>query len=332
MPAPPEAPVTLGRERYEREGGGKAGLPRLPKGWARPDERTADPVYELQRVLGLPTVPRFLVCFDNSHSQGVETVSSAVVFENGRPNRAEYRKFKAKTVEGIDDFASMAEAVTRYLGRRVEEGRPLPDLVVIDGGKGQLGAARAAMEALGLAEIPTIALAKQDEEVFRPGARESIRLPRRSPALRLLQRARDEAHRFAITFHRARRSKRSLRSSLLDLPGVGPARRRALLDHFGTPDAVRAADPAGLAAVPGIGVKRAAELWSALHPEATADADPIPNARADDGAASGARVGADARAEAAAAADATPGAQADAQAAPQAAEGPASGQAPGDAP
>src|SRR5919204_792714 len=130
------------------------------------EERAANPVYELQRELGLQTLPRSLVCFDVSTAQGTDTVASAIWFENGRPKRSEYRKFKIKTVEGTDDFASMREVVTRYFQRRVEEGKSLPDLVVIDGGKGQLAAARAALETLGLERLQTISLAKREEEIF----------------------------------------------------------------------------------------------------------------------------------------------------------------------
>src|SRR5215471_14475494 len=144
------------------------------------EERAGDPIYELQRQLGLQKVPRSLVCFDISHAQGTDTVASCVWFQNGRPYRAEYRKFKVKTVEGIDDFASMNEVVTRYFTRRIEEEKPFPDLVVIDGGKGQLNAAHAALSKLGLAEMPLISLAKREEEIFVLGRSESLKLPRRS--------------------------------------------------------------------------------------------------------------------------------------------------------
>jgi excinuclease ABC subunit C len=176
------------------------------------DERAVDPVYELQRELGLPIVPRALVCFDISHAQGTDVVASAVWFENARPKRGEYRKFKIAAIDGNDDFKSMHEVVTRYFARRVAEAKPLPDLAVIDGGKGQLGAARAALDALGVTQIGLISLAKRDEEIFLPGRSDPVRLPRRSPALRMLQQARDEAHRFAITFQREKRSARTLTS------------------------------------------------------------------------------------------------------------------------
>jgi excinuclease ABC subunit C len=231
------------------------------------EERAGDPVYELQRQLGLQKVPRALVCFDISHAQGTDTVASCVWFQNGRPYRTEYRKFKVKTVEGIDDFASMNEVVTRYFSRRVSEEKSLPDLVVIDGGKGQLNAAHAALDALGLGAMPLISLAKREEEVFVLGRAESLRLSRRSPALRVLQQARDEAHRFAITFQRKRRAVRTVTSELLRIPGVGEAKRRQLLATFGSLQGVREADPAAIAALPGFGQKSAERILAALRAE-----------------------------------------------------------------
>jgi excinuclease ABC subunit C len=228
------------------------------------DERAADPVYELQRELGLKKVPRALVCFDISHAQGTDTVASCVWFENGRPKRAEYRKFKVETVSGIDDFASMNEVVGRYFRRRVEEERPLPDLVVIDGGKGQLNAAKQAMDAVGLSDLPLISLAKREEEVFVVGRQDSLRIPRRSPALRMLQQARDEAHRFAVTFQRKRRTVRTVTSELLKIPGVGPVKRRQLLQHFGSVQGLREATPETLGALPGWTEGSARKLLDAL--------------------------------------------------------------------
>jgi excinuclease ABC subunit C len=217
------------------------------------EERAASPVYELQRELGLQRLPRSLVCFDISTAHGTDTVGSCVWFENARPRRSEYRKFRVKTVEGTDDFASVREVVARYFRRRMEEGKPLPDLVVIDGGKGQLAAARAALAEVGLGE----------EEIFLPGRSDSVRVPRRSPALRLLQQARDEAHRVAVSFNRARRTQRTLTSRLLEIPGIGPKRRRALLQAFGSLEGVRRADADAIAAVPGFsaaGARRLVEL------------------------------------------------------------------------
>ncbi|OYV74379.1 MAG: excinuclease ABC subunit C, partial [Gemmatimonadetes bacterium 21-71-4] len=228
-------------------------------------ERAGDPVYELQRQLGLQKLPRTLVCFDISHAQGTDTVASCVWFQNGRPQRAEYRKFKVKTVDGIDDFASMHEVVTRYFVRRLEDDKALPDLAVIDGGKGQLGAAHNALVELGLGEMPLISLAKRDEEIFVLGRAESLRLPRRSPALRMLQQARDEAHRFAVTFQRDRRRARTVTSALLDIPGVGDARRRQLLRAFGSLQGIRDAAPETIAALPGFSMKSAERILAALQ-------------------------------------------------------------------
>jgi excinuclease ABC subunit C len=232
---------------------------------AEAEERATNPVYELQRELGLSKLPRSLVCFDISTAQGTDTVGSCVWFENGRPRRAEYRKFKVRTVTGTDDFAAMREVVERYFRRRLEEEKPLPDLVVIDGGKGQLAAARAALEAVGQGERPVVSLAKREEEVFVPGRLESLRLPRRSPALRLLQQARDEAHRFAVTFNRARRTTRTITSRLLEIPGVGPKRRRLLLQRFGSLEGVRQAGPEAIAALPGFSLTTAQRLLAALQ-------------------------------------------------------------------
>ena len=227
-------------------------------------ERAADPVYELQRELGLRRVPRSLVCFDISHAQGTDTVASCVWFENGRAKRSEYRKFKVETVQGIDDFASMREVVGRYFRRRLDEQRPLPDLVVIDGGKGQLNAAKEAIDAVGLSELPMISLAKREEEVFVVGRSESVRISRRSPALRMLQQARDEAHRFAVTFQRKRRAVRTVTSELMTIPGIGPTKRRQLLQHFGSVAALRAASPEQIAELPGWTVASASRLLAGL--------------------------------------------------------------------
>ncbi len=228
------------------------------------DERAIDPVYDLQRELGLAVVPRSFVCFDISHAQGKDTVASMVWFENGRPKRAEYRKFKVEGEWGNDDFASMNEVVTRYFSRRLSEGHPLPDLCVIDGGKGQLHAAQDALAAIGLATMPLASLAKKEEEVFLPGRSESLRLSRRSPGLRLLQMARDEAHRFAVTFQRVRRTKRTVTSQLLEIPGVGPNRRRALLKEFGSVQGVKDAGLDAISKVPGFSKAMATKVLVGL--------------------------------------------------------------------
>ena len=239
------------------------------------EERATNPVYELQRELGLTKVPRSMVCFDISTNHGMDTVASCVWFENGRPRRAEYRKFRIKTVEGSDDFASMREVVGRYFRRRIDEQKALPDLVVVAGGRGQLSAAQQAMAEVPV-DLPLVSLAKKEEEVFIPGRLESLRLPRRSPALRLLQQARDEAHRFAITFNRVRRSARTVTSRLMELPGIGPKKRRALLSAFGSLEGVRGASADKIAEIPGFSLASANRLLEALREPATAPTVPEP--------------------------------------------------------
>jgi len=228
------------------------------------EERAGDPVYELGRELGLQRIPRSLVCFDISTTQGTDTVGSCVWFENARPKRSEYRKFRVKTVEGTDDFASMHEVVLRYFERRVRDEKPLPDLIVIDGGKGQLSAAHAALAELRLTDRPLISLAKREEEVFIWGREEPLKLSRRSPALRLLQQARDEAHRFAVTYNRKRRSMRTVTSELLKVPGIGPVKRRQLLKEFGSVQGVRDAGEEAIARLPGFNAERARKLLESL--------------------------------------------------------------------
>jgi excinuclease ABC subunit C len=229
------------------------------------EERAEDPVYALGRDLGLSVVPRSLVCVDISHNQGRDTVGSLVWFEAGRPKKSEYRKFKIQGLGQQDDFAAIHEVITRYLIRRRDEALPLPDLIVIDGGKGQLNAALDAMEKVGLGPIPTVSLAKREEEVFLPGRPDSLRLSRRSPSLRLLQRARDEAHRFGLAYNRQRRTTRTITSELLDIPGVGPNRRRQLLERFGSLAGVRSASVAELATVPGFSTRLAERVLSHLN-------------------------------------------------------------------
>src|SRR5204863_8834 len=185
-----------------------------------------------------------------STNQGRDTVGSLVWFEAGRPKKAEYRRFRIRGASQ-DDFAAVHEVVTRYLGRRISEAKGLPDLVVIDGGKGQLGAALDAARALGQDKLPIVSLAKQQEDVFLAGHSDPLRLSRRSPSLKLLQRARDEAHRFAVSYSRKRRAQRTITSALLAIPGVGPNRRRALLERFGSLAGVKTATPAEIAALPG---------------------------------------------------------------------------------
>jgi excinuclease ABC subunit C len=242
------------------------------------DERAADPVYDLGRELGLQKIPRALVCFDNSTSQGRDNVGSVVWFENGRPRRGEYRTMRVKTVDengGPDDFASMREVVERYFRRRLDESKALPDLVVVDGGKGQLSAAADALFRVGLERLPLIALAKRDEEIFVRGRLEPLRLARRSPALRLLQQARDEAHRTAITYNRKRRTMRTVTSELLRIPGVGPVKRRALLARFGSLHGVRAATPEQVAELPGWSQRAAERMLQALKQSDPTAASPV---------------------------------------------------------
>ncbi len=215
------------------------------------EQRADDPVYSLGRELGMVTVPRTFICIDISTNQGRDTVGSLVTFEAGRPKKSEYRRFRIKGEGQQNDYAAIAEVVTRYVERRRTEGKPLPDLIVIDGGKGQLNAADEALTALGTGDVPLISLAKREEEVFVRGRSESIRLSRRSPALRLLQRARDEAHRYGVAYSRLRRTQRTISSALLEIPGIGAARRTTLLQAFGSLAGIRAASAAEIAALPG---------------------------------------------------------------------------------
>jgi excinuclease ABC subunit C len=229
------------------------------------EERAEDPVYALGRDLGLSIVPRSFICVDISHSQGRDTVGSLVWFEAGRPRKSEYRKFKIRGAGQQDDYAAIQEVLTRYFTRRKDEQLPLPDLVVIDGGKGQLSAAVTVVEQLGFPELPIISLAKREEEVFLPGRAESLRLPRRSPSLRLLQRARDEAHRFGLAYNRKRRTQRTITSELLSIPGIGPTKRRRLLERFGSLAGVRSASVAELASVPGFSQRQAERILDHLR-------------------------------------------------------------------
>jgi excinuclease ABC subunit C len=228
------------------------------------DERAEDPVYALGRDLGLSVVPRSFVCVDISHNQGRDTVGSLVWFEAGRPRKSEYRKFKIQGLGQQDDFAAIQEVLTRYLTRRRDEQLPLPDLVVIDGGKGQLSAAVEAAVQLELPDLPMVSLAKREEEVFLPGRSESLRLSRRSPSLRLLQRARDEAHRFGLAYNRKRRTQRTITSELLSIPGVGPTKRRRLLERFGSLAGVKSASASELASVPGFSARLAERILQHL--------------------------------------------------------------------
>jgi excinuclease ABC subunit C len=214
----------------------------------------------LQAFLALAHLPRRIECFDISHGQGKEVVASCVVFTDGLPDRKNYRRFKVSSDQN-DDFANMAEVVGRRYGRLQAEGKDLPDLVLIDGGLGQLHAAEAALEALGLHDLERASLAKKEELVFRPGSSEPLRIPRTSPVLQLLQRLRDEAHRFAITYHRALRAKRTLQTELTTIPGVGAATAKKLLQAFGSVTAVKAAAEADLVEKVGQAAARKVVAW-----------------------------------------------------------------------
>jgi len=204
----------------------------------------------LQDALTLPELPRRIECFDISHIQGVETVASMVVWEDGKTKKSDYRKFIIKSVVGVDDFASMREVVTRRYSRLQAEEKPLPSLILIDGGIGQLHAAANALEALGIVNQPLASIAKREEIIYVYGQEDDpIVLDRHSPVLHLVQLVRDEAHRFAVTFHRKRREMRDHKTELLDVPGIGAQTTRRLLQHFGSLEAVKQADAAALASV-----------------------------------------------------------------------------------
>jgi excinuclease ABC subunit C len=236
--------------------------------------RRIEALEELREVLNLESLPIRIECFDISQVQGAAPVGSMVVFQDAVPKKAHYRKFGIREVEGQDDFAMMAEVVSRRFARAkqavssdgYDEGfAAMPNLVVVDGGKGQLTAALGAMQAFDLPRVAAIALAKREEEVFVPGRPEAIVLERSSAGLQLLQRVRDEAHRFALGFHRRRRDTQA-RASILDaLPGVGPARKRALIRHFGSPERLLEATREELEGVPGVPPRTGRQIYAALH-------------------------------------------------------------------
>ncbi len=228
--------------------------------WQYTIDKSGGAVKKLAEVLDLPRLPERMECYDISHMQGAETVASMVVFEGGKPAKREYRRFKLKTVQGKpDDFASMAEIMERRYGN--EKDWPMPDLIIIDGGKGQLNAALPVIRAMGVTDVPVISLAKRIEEVFVEGESESIILEHHTPELQLLQQIRDEAHRFAITYHRRLRGKRNLESVLDHIEGIGPKRRKALYKHFGNLDAMRVAELEELENVEGMNKKAALAVY-----------------------------------------------------------------------
>ena len=241
--------------------------------WLADQGKTLAALEELAEALGLAGPPLRIECYDISNLQGSESVGSMVVFEDGKPRSGEYRRFRIKTVTGPDDFASHQEVLRRrFRSARtgeegVEEARrwAMPDLVIVDGGKGQVSAAKAVLDELGLHDMPLAGLAKEREELFLPGATNPILLPATSPALYHVQRLRDEAHRFAITYHRDLRARRAVRSAFDDLPGVGPKRKRELLKVFGSIKRVRDAPVGQIAAVPGIGRALAARIKATLE-------------------------------------------------------------------
>jgi len=220
---------------------------------------------ELAKVLGLPAPPMRIEGFDISNISGTFAVASLVSFKNGRPDRANYRRFKIKTVEGQDDFASMAEVVKRRYSRLQRESKPLPDLILIDGGKGQLGKASAELEKLGLEKIPVIGLAKEFEEIYLPEKSLPLRLGLAHPAVKLLQRLRDECHRVANSYNAQLRLKKISESVLDEFPGIGERRKKALLKKFGSVQRLKTATLEQLAEVSGFGGRAAAELKTFLE-------------------------------------------------------------------
>ena len=229
--------------------------------WQHEIDKTGGAVKRLAEVLDLPRLPERMECFDISHTQGAETVASMVVFEGGKPAKKEYRRFKLKTTQGKpDDFKSMAEIMERRYGNETDW--PMPDLIVIDGGKGQLNAALPLIRQVGVVDVPVISLAKRIEEVFVEGKSDSIILSHHTPELQLLQQIRDEAHRFAITYHRKLRGKRNLESILDHIEGIGPKRRQALWKEFGTLEKMKEASVEELEQVESMNRKSAQTLYN----------------------------------------------------------------------
>ncbi|MDR2885883.1 MAG: excinuclease ABC subunit UvrC [Rikenellaceae bacterium] len=245
---------------FSAKGARLAKIEKLKNIEARNPERRTDRIMEtMKRELRLKHEPRHIECFDNSNLQGTNAVASCVVFRDGKPSKKEYRHFNIKTVVGIDDFASMREILTRRYSRLLEEGADLPDLVVVDGGKGQLSAAYGVFKTLGLLDrIELIGLAKRLEEVFYPGDSMPYYMEKGGETLRVMVQLRDEAHRFGITFHRQKRSKAAIRSRLEEIPGIGPGSIQKLLKTFRTVSAIRVADEPALTAV--VGASRAAAI------------------------------------------------------------------------
>ena len=235
--------------------------------WLADKGKTDSALAELQQALGLEGPPKRIECFDVSHVQGTNVVSSMVVFEDGKPAKQSYRRFRAKLSDRNDDFANMRDTLRRRFARSAageSDGWPVPDLVILDGGKGQLAEGIGALSDAGLLQIPIAALAKEREELFVPGRPEPILLPARSQGLFLVQRIRDEAHRFAVTYHQQLRGKRAVQSVLDEIQGVGPAKKRALLRKFGSVKGMRDATEADLAGVAGVGPALAERIKQAI--------------------------------------------------------------------
>jgi excinuclease ABC subunit C len=218
----------------------------------------------LQRDLHLEKPPRRIECFDISNIQGTDPVAAMVTFEDGRPKKSDYRKFKIRVKQTPDDFAMMAEAVERRYSGALAQKLPLPDLILVDGGKGQLNTALGVLQKLHLS-IPLAALAKRLDEVFVPGSPDPQNIPKTSSGIKLLQQLRDEAHRFGITFHRSLRAKRTTISELDSIPGIGAAKRNALIKFFGAVEGVRNASVDELILVQGITESLAQKIWEYFH-------------------------------------------------------------------
>jgi excinuclease ABC subunit C len=236
--------------------------------------RTQVVLDELQRALALPEAPHRIEAFDVSTFQGGETVASMVVWQDGEMKKDDYKRFRIRTVTGTDDFAAMHETVSRRYGRVLEAGGALPDLILLDGGRGQLAAGLKAMEALGLDYVPMASLAKRAEEVYTPDRLEPLVLDLTSPALHALQKVRDEAHRFAVTYHKKLRTRRTISSVLDQIPGVGPALRTSLLKTLGSARAVRGASVAQLAAVPKVSPRLAQRIHAFFHATEAGEEEP----------------------------------------------------------
>lgn len=228
-------------------------------------ERATEAVIELKDALGLQRVPREMACIDISTIHGEDSVGSVVTFHNGGPRKGGYRKFRVQYAEGQDDFAMMAEVVERYFKALIDHDEALPDLLVIDGGRGQLNAALAVLEELGVdGDLDVVGLAKREEEIYLQKRRQPVWLPRRSRALQVIQHLRNEAHRFAISYHRSLHSRRQIGSELDDVPGIGPKRRAALLHHFRSVDQLRSVPIEEIAKVPGFSAALAERVKAAL--------------------------------------------------------------------